>query len=240
MAITLTPGTAAQSTTSVTTLSVPLPASLASGDWLLLVGTSNASGGGFSATPAGWTEVLPNTDSVNGYTSLHGAVWSRKWVSGDTDPSMTFASGRAAGICIRVVGADPATLIDVAAQVTQGVGATQATVSCPSLDPVISGAALVFVAYARSASGGSANYLTFSVPAGMTDVGYAHGADTTTTNSNEQVFLEDGATGATGVRTSTLSGAATGSFGVSFLLRPPVPVPEMARNSSAMSAMKGH
>jgi hypothetical protein len=220
MAVTLTPGTAVQSTTSVTTLTPTLPSGLVSGDYVLVVATSNASGGGFTGISAGWTAVLASTDSVNGSTSLHGAIWVRKWVNGDTSPVLTFASGRAGAICIRVNGADPTTFLNVAASVTQGTGTTQTTVSAPTLTPTAAGIALVTTMFARSATGNT--FITFTTPAGMTTTGYARGNDTTTTNSALSAFYDNSETSgvATGVRTSTLSTTATGSFGAAFLINP--------------------
>src|SRR3954470_9157648 len=220
MAVTLTPGTAVQSTTSVTTLTPTLPSGLVSGDYVLVVATSNASGGGFTGISAGWTAVLASTDSVNGSTSLHGAIWVRKWVNGDTSPVLTFASGRAGAICIRVNGADPTTFLNVAASVTQGAGTTQTTVSAPTLTPTATGSALVVAMFARSATGNT--FITFTTPASMTTTGYARGNDTTTTNSATAAFYDTSETSgvATGVRTSTPSTTATGSFGAAFLVNP--------------------
>lgn len=218
--IALTPGTPAQSTTTETTITPALPAGLVDGDWVLVVGTSNASGGGFTGISSGWEVVLANTDSVNGATSLHGAAWARKWVSGDTAPVLTFTSGRAAAVCIRVQNADPTTFLDVAASVTQAPGSTQESVDAPTLTPVTTGAALVALMFARSSL--TNTFRTFTTPPGMTTAGYCHGNDTTTTNSNEAIFYDssESAGVATGIRTSALSGTATGAFGASFLIKP--------------------
>src|SRR5215217_2538898 len=130
-------GTPAESTVSVTSItpSITFSSGLVDGDWILLICASNSSGGGFTAIPTGYQALVANIDTILGSTSGHHAIFYRKWISGDTDPTITFASGRVGVLPVRVRGADPTDLTGVGPAITHGP-ATTTTVEAPTLTPV--------------------------------------------------------------------------------------------------------
>lgn len=216
MAITLTAGTSTESTGSVTATAVTLPTGLAAGDYTIIVVSMNGSSGVIT-TPSGWTNILASTNSVNGSTSDALAIFYRKWVSGDTNPSVTTTSGRVAATPIRVQGADPSTFVDTVATVTQEAsGAT--TLTAPSITPTST--MLVSVFNGRNAING--NFLTpfNSLSASMTKVAEASGKATGATNAGHCVGAETVTAGvATGTRQVNPAVATTGGMSVSFALK---------------------
>lgn len=223
MALTLTAGTPAQSTSSVTTQTVNLDPATVDGDWTIVLTTLNSSSTGNVLTgPTGWDTVLASTDTVNGSTSAHIGIWAKKYVAGDpTTATVTCpnASGRIATLPVRVQGADATTLLDVVPVVTQANANTTAPVA-PSITPATTGAALVSVFMARSGSTGV--FIDFTTPTGMSLVGSAHGNMTSSTNSCETVFAQTGLTAgtATGTRSSTASSTTSGALALSFAIKP--------------------
>ena len=215
MAITYTAGTVSESTGSVTSTTVTLPAGLAAGDYSIIVIALNATNGNIT-TPAGWTDIVPDTNGTAS-TSFAMAIFYRKWVSGDSNPSIATTSGRTAAVAIKVSGADPTTFIDVqAASVTQaGSGAT--TVTAPTITPTSTDA--VFVWGGRSPTNG--NILTpwgnlsagvtktsegSAQAASQTNAGFCIGTATVTANT------------ATGTKTADPNVSTTGAWGFSFSL----------------------
>lgn len=228
MAITFTAGTSVESTASVASTTVTLPAGLADGDYTIIVVSLNASTGTIT-TPSGWTDILPTTNSVNGSTSDALAIFYRKWVSGDTDPVVATKSGRVAMTPIKVSGADATTFVDVAATVTQAAsGAT--TIEAPSITPAST--TLVCVFNGRDANNG--DFLTpfSSLSASMTEIAEASGKATTATNAGHCIAFEVVTAGAaTGTRQVNPSQATTGAMGVSFSLN------EAAAGGSSQTAI---
>src|SRR6266496_3467293 len=130
MSLTFTAGTPFEATASVTSGVVTLPAGLADGDYTILMCSLNATTGTITP-PAGWTAILASTNATLSTSDVH-AIYYRKWVSGDGDPTVTCTNGRLAVLPIRVQGADGTTFIEVAASVTQqGVAGT--TIVAPSV-----------------------------------------------------------------------------------------------------------
>ena len=216
MAITFTAGTSVESTGSVTSTTVTLPAGLAAGDYTIIVASLNASSGVIT-TPAGWTNILASTNSVNGSTSDALAIFYRKWVSGDTNPAITTSNGRFAATPIRVQGADATTFVDVAATVTQAAaGAT--TLTAPTITPTSGW--LVCVFNGRNQTNGV--FLTpFTGLSGtMTAIAEASGKATAQTNAGHLVAFEAVTpSSATGTRQANPAVATTGAMGVSFSLK---------------------
>lgn len=215
MALTFTAGTAAESTASVTSTTVTLPSGLATGDYTIIAFSLNATSGVIT-TPAGWTNILASTNSVNGSTSYAMAIFYRKWQSGDGNPAVTTTSGRTGAIAIRVQGADGTTFVNTAASVTQAAsGAT--TLTAPTITP--SSGWLVCAFGGRNATNGV--FLTpFTGLSGtMTATGSASGKSTTQTNGGHLVAYEAVTpNSATGTRQANPNAATTGAFGVSFAL----------------------
>lgn len=215
MAITFTAGTSVESTASVTSTTVTLPAGLAAGDYTIIVVSLNVSSGSITF-PAGWTEILPTTASVNGSTADKLAIAYRKWVSGDTDPVITTASGRVAMTPIKVSGADGTTFVDTAATVSQMPSPT-ATVTAPSITPASD--TLVCVLNGRDATNGAFQTPYTNLSASMTKIAEASGKAATQTNAGHCIAYEVVTAGAaTGTRSADPAQPAEGSMGVSFSL----------------------
>lgn len=215
MAITFTAGTSVESTASVTSTTVTLPAGLADGDYTIIVASLNASTG-FITTPSGWTDILPYTNSANGSTSDTLAIFYRKWVSGDTDPVVATKSGRVAMTPIKVSGADPTTFVDVAGTVTQAAsGAT--TIVAPSITPAST--SLVCVFNGRHVSSGVYLDPWTNLSADLTKIAEANGRASTATNAGHCIANATvAASVATGTRQADPANATTGAMGVSFSL----------------------
>lgn len=225
MALSFTAGTPAQSTGSVTSINVTLPAGLVDGDYTILVCCSNSSSGGLNL-PSGWTAILANTNTANGSTAGHHAIFYRKWVSGDPSTvAVTLTSGRVGVLPVKVSGADPSTFVEVAASVTQAAsGATAITA------PTKTSTASTVMCYTLLARSSNGTIITLSPNAGDTEVGEAGGASSQSQcfNSLNLHTITPGV--ASGTRTGTASSGTTGAMGVSFVLKesaagPPQQVP---------------
>jgi hypothetical protein len=214
MALSFTAGTPYQATASVTTAVVTLPAGLAAGDYTLLVCMLNATTGVITP-PAGWTAVLASTQSTFNTSYAH-AIYYRKWVSGDTDPTVTCTSGRLAVLPVRVVGADATTFIEVAAAVTQQAAAGT-TIVAPTITSTAS-TLMCCVFGGRSATNGI--FPTWTPPGGTTEVGEAGGQAAAATNASGSFNTSAVTPGvASGTRTGTSTQTITGGMGVSFVIK---------------------
>jgi hypothetical protein len=215
MAIAFTAGTSVESTASQSSTTVTLPSGLASGDYTIIFISVNATNANIT-TPAGWTDILPDTNSVNGSTSMAHAIFYRKWVSGDTDPSISHSNGRVAATPVKVTGADPSTFVNNAATVTQAAsGAT--TIVAPTITP--SSTALVVSFAGRHATNGVFLSPWGSLSAGLTKIAEANGKATNATNAGHCIAYEIvSANTATGTRQANPANATTGAFGTSFAL----------------------
>lgn len=212
MAVTLTAGTPFQATASVTSGVVNLPSGLATGDYTLLFCALNATSGVITA-PAGWTEPFPSAQSTAS-TSHAMAIYSRLWQSGDTDPTVTCTSGRLAVLPVKVSNANTSNPIEgTVGSTTQGAATT--SVDAPS-QTATSSLLLLTAHSGRSATSGV--FITWTPPAGMTEVGEAGGQAAAATNASIEVCSLIIGAGATGSQTATASSTATGSRGVSMLL----------------------
>lgn len=215
MAIAFIAGTAVESTASVASTTVTLPTGLVAGDYTIISVSVNATSATIT-TPAGWTNILASTASVNGSTSMAHAIFYRKWVTGDANPAITHTSGRACATPVRVTGADPTTFVNTAAVVTQAAsGAT--TVVAPTITPT----STVMVCSFAGRNGTNGVFLTpwGSLTAGMTKVIEASGKSTTATNAGHCFATHTVTSGAaTGTRQANPNAATTGAFGVSFAL----------------------
>lgn len=214
---TTTVGTPYQSTTSVTTATVTLPTGLVAGDATYLFCTLNSSSGVITG-PAGWTTVQASTNSSSATSTSHVvAIFSKFWVSGDTNPVVTCTSGRFAILPVKVSNTDVTTPIEAAVGYTTQTSAT-AAVDAPS-QTATNSRLLVTMHSGRSALNGT--FITWTPPTGMTELGEAVSSEATSTNPSLEVnSLVLGASGATGAKTATASATATGSAGVSLLPNP--------------------
>src|SRR5690349_3549909 len=216
MAIAFTAGTSVESTASQSSTTVTLPSGLASGDYTMIFISVNATSASIT-TPAGWTALLASTNSVNGSTSMAHAIFYRKWVSGDTDPTISHTNGRVAATPVKVTGADPAAFVDNAATVTQAAsGAT--TIVAPTITPTTR--VLMSVFTGRRASNGAFLTPFANLSAGMTQIAEANDKATGATNASHMIAYEIlTANSATGTRQADAADATTGAFGVSFSLK---------------------
>lgn len=79
-------------------LTPALPAGIAAGDLLLLFASIRNSGAGTVNTPAGWTQI--NTNAAG-----NQRLYARRYVVGDTAPTVTFTGGAAGADTIAITGA---------------------------------------------------------------------------------------------------------------------------------------
>jgi hypothetical protein len=219
--VTATAGTPFEATASVTSAAVTLPAGLVAGDYTILIASANGTTPVITP-PAGWVALFPSTQSTAS-TSHAAAVYYRRWVTGDPDPTVTTTSARLAVLPVRVQGADPATFLDTAVASTSGAAST--AITAPGQTPATTGQ-LFMVAAGRLGSSGTV--LTLTAPPGMTEVGEADSRSTTQSNASAALYVEAVTIGAdTGTRTATASSSSTGSRGISFVLKgAPTAVPD--------------
>lgn len=217
MAIAFTAGTSVEGTGSATSTTVSLPAGMADGDYTIVFISVNASSANITTpTAAGWTAILPDTNSANGSTSMAHAIFYRKWVSGDGDLVISHSSGRACATPVKVSGADGTTFVDTAASVTQAAsGAT--TIVAPTITPTST--ALVCVFTGRDANNGDVLDPWTNLSSGLTKIAEANGRAATQTNAGHCIAYEIvTADSATGTRQADAAQPTTGAFGVSFAL----------------------
>lgn len=203
--------------TASTSLTPAIPAGMVEGDYVLLFCALNV-GGGVITPPIDYLTLLDPTDTLNGSTSAHGAVFYKKWVPGDADPTVTFTSGRAGVLPCRLTGADVTDLVSLAPVVAQSANAAT-TVDAPSVTPPTTGL-LVTVHLARSGVNGVST--TWTAPAGMTEIGEVFASTSTSTNCSMVVSTAQVSTPgvATGIKTATPAPTTTnGAFGVSMVLK---------------------
>jgi hypothetical protein len=188
---------------------------LADGDHTIIFISVNASSANIT-TPTGWTAILADTNSVNGSTSMAHAIFYRRWISGDTNPTISHSSGRVAATPVKVSGADTGAFVDVNGIVTQAAsGAT--TITAPTITPTAT--VLVCSWAGRDANNGDVLDPWTSLTAGMTKIAEANGRATTQTNAGHCIAWDEVVSGnATGTKQATAAQATTGAFGVSFAL----------------------
>lgn len=226
MAITLPPSVATAATaTPAQSLVIGKPAGLATGDLLTLM-VARAADDNTSVTVTwscpGFTVlagVSPGAASARGATVLYKFVTDAGTEPADYTVTATPSNGAVqlnlAGGAAAWTGVDPATPFDVAAA---SQSATSQSVTAPSLTTVTENAVLLFFGRARRA-------VTFTPDASMTeafDVA-ASGGDVTNLIAAELAYQQLGAPGATGTRTSVISGGINReNTGVALALRPAV------------------
>lgn len=214
MAIVLTAGTSVESTGSVTSSSVALPAMIA-GDAVLLVVSLNASAGTID-TPTGWSTILGSTDSLNGSTSDHLAVFYDVYTPGDpTSVTVTNTSGRVAITPIRVRGGNTGSLPDVVGSIVQlADGAT--TLTAPAITPTST--CVLWILNGRSPTAG--NFLTPFSTVSATEVAEASGKSTTQTNAGHVIIANVAATAgsSSGTASADPANATSGAMAFTFSL----------------------
>jgi hypothetical protein len=220
VSLTFTAGTPFEATGSVTSGLVTLPAGLAAGDYTLLVCSLNATTGTITP-PAGWTAVLASTNATLSTSDVH-AIYFRKWVSGDGNPTVTCTNGRLAVLPVRVQGADPTTFVEVAAALTQQ-GSAGTTITAPGATSVAS-STVCSTFNGRCATNNL--IIAWSPPGGTTEVGEADSRSVATqTNAGASFNTTPVTPGvASGTVTGTASQTITGGMGVSFVIKEAVVV----------------
>jgi len=215
MAISFTAGTSVEGTGSASSTVVTLPSGLADGDYTIIFISVNASSANIT-TPSGWTNILADTNTLNGSTSAAHAIFYRKWQSGDGNVTVSHSSGRAAATPVKVSGADGTSFVDTTGSVTQAAsGAT--TVVAPSITP--GSTVLVCSFFGRDANNGDVLDPWSNLSAGLTKIAEANGRAASQTNAGHCIAYEIvTASSATGTRQANPVQATTGAFGVSFAL----------------------
>lgn len=212
--LTFTAGTAIETTASVTSTEVPLPSGLEDGDYTIIIFALNVSSGSIT-TPSGWTDILASTATVNGSAACKIAVFYRKWVSGDGNPTVTTNSGRTGAVGIRVQGADQTTFVDQTSSVSQ-MASGVTTITAPTLTPTSEWLCCVM-------GGRRAESNVFVTPftnltSGLTMGGEACGKSTATNAGVMLGYEQVTADVATGTRSADAAGATTGALAFSFSL----------------------
>lgn len=222
-------GASAAGNTTGTTLVIPAPAGVASGDVLLAaVGVRGSPG---ITPPSGWT--LARSDQV-GFTVKQSVYWK---VAGSAEPAsytFTFGSSQgASGTIVAYTGVDTSAPVDVAGGQT---GDGTAPPTAPSVTTTTANDRLVAFFGLAAATG-------IGAPAGMTERAEASttaGTYRTTTEAADQAL---GAAGATGSRVASTSSTAS-SIGQVVALRPaegapPPPPPPPPPGNTAPTATAG-
>jgi hypothetical protein len=216
VALTFTAGTPVESTGSVTSSTVTLPAGVGAGDYTIIIVALNASSGSIS-TPSGWTNILASTATVNGSTAGKFAVFYRKWQSGDGSVAVTTTSGRVGAVAIRVQGADQTTFVDTTSSVSQ-LASSITVHTAPTLTPTTTNFMCIFGG--RNATNGVFMTPWGSLQSGLTKIAETSGKSTSQTNAGILLTYESvTANSATGTRTASSPATATGSLAFSFSLK---------------------
>ncbi len=192
---------------STTTLTVAAPAGAQAGDVLVAslgFGKTGAASQPTLTTPSGWTLVSRTSHSTDGTL----AVFTHTFAAGETSYSWTTNVTVGGAIFVAAFGnVNTTTPIDVSGGVP--ITTASATLATPSLTTTAAGDQLVagYFAYDGGASG-----ITWTPPAGMTEIGDATNGSS---RSGELDTVAQAAAGATGQKTATAS--AKQDYGVAAL-----------------------
>ncbi len=223
-------GLPAMSTASETTHVVPLPSQPAAwlpGDLCLIPATSRASGGGFGTTPTGWTPVVATFDALSSASS-HMVCYGRILQAGDTDPTLTFTSGRMAAQSVAVRDHGLSGIGDLTGAVvafTTGAGSAQAGIDAPSVTPPDASSLLLTFHGAGHPTTSAVYWVT--APPGESEVAdLCTQVDGSTNSGVEVCSLSLTSAAATGTQTATATASVNG-MGVAVAVKsqaaPPAP-----------------
>jgi hypothetical protein len=177
-----------------TSIVLPRPATLASGD-LLLASVVMRGSSTFTA-PAGWTLIR---NDLNGTNLRHATWWRIATASEPTSWTWTFSAGRLAAGAVHVYGGVAATPIDVS---SGSVNASSTSLTATSVTTTAANDLLVaFFSMTTNAS--------VTPPAGMTERGEQTGSAPSRTTVIEGSDQALGGAGPTGNRAATASTAQT-------------------------------
>jgi hypothetical protein len=194
--------TATQTSTSGTTITVPLPTGWQAGD-VVYIGVIALGTTASVTTPAGWSAVVASF-RPSGNTNTAMAVFRRVMVGGDTAPAITTTAGISAGVSVAVQNADTVTPEDVSAATDVNATPTFPNVNAPSVSTVSANALLL--TFHGERNGTLSSTISFTAPSGMTEVTESETAVASQFNPGVEVnSLALGAAGATGAKTATVS-----------------------------------
>src|SRR6266568_30213 len=215
--------TYASAATEAATSGLTLPAGWQPGD-VIYIGCELTAATGSITTPSGWANSVPQFVSAVGSTptSGHAAVFRRVMVSGDTDPVISFTSGRFAAAMVAVQGADNTTPEDVTPASDDNTGVTAPSVRAPSLTPVTPGCLLItFHAVRNLTSGVLTAFTPDASETEQADAGTSVAAVSEAAVEAATLALTD--TSATGTKTATATGSNVTSLnmmGAAIAVRP--------------------
>lgn len=150
-----------------TSATVPLPSGWQANDLCYLGWVLLSSSPVFGPAPAGWSDFVPPFNNMQNSNVLCGCL-RRVLQAGDTAPVLPFTSGRFAAISVAVTGYSTANPEDTAPQTDNGVIDTFPDVRIPTITSVTKNALMLGFAATRNST--SANAITWTPPAGMTEV----------------------------------------------------------------------
>ena len=186
-----------------TSLNPALPAGIAAGDLLLLVASIRNSGTGTVNTPAGWTDMV---------TFANVKVMGRRYLTGDTAPTVTFTGGAAGASTTAVVWAIRNAELVPATQTSQ-FNASAQNVAYPALTSGGSGDRLsVLIGWKQ------AQPSTWTTPGGMVAVTSVN--NTQGSGDSLAVFLAAYPTAVPSGTVTVTGGAAAISRALLFALAP--------------------
>lgn len=198
-------GTAAG--TGLTTISVPLPPAWATGNALLVAATSRSTASGFGADPSGWTALVASFDSI-AFPGTHMALYGKIAGASESDPTLTFGTGRVAAVSVAVKDHGLAAITDLVRAWDNTSGASTSIVA-PSVTPP--DAASLLLCFFGGGDGTTANLtITVAPPGSMTEV-----ADVASTDAGASDTVVEAAyevltsAAATGTRTATATTGPT-------------------------------
>ena len=126
-------GTVQLSVASETSKVIPLPAGWVVGDLCLIPASVRSSTGTFGSAPVGWVAVLGPLNASSNAASRH-VLYGRILQSGDTDPTVTFTSGRIAAQSVSIANHGLNTIGDLVAG-SASSATTSTSIPQPDITP---------------------------------------------------------------------------------------------------------
>ena len=205
MAVTVrSTSTYASAATEAATSGLTLPAGWQPGD-VVYIGWELTATTGTVTTPGGWTAVVAGFAAA-GVTNAHSGVLRRVMQTGDTDPVISFTSGRFAAALAALQGADNVTPEDVTPTTDDNTGVTTPSVRAPSITPVTDNCLLLTFHAVRNGTNGVST--AFTPDASETEQADTSSAVAAISNAAiEAATLALGTAAATGTKTATATGS---------------------------------
>lgn len=208
-------GTPFIASASVTSGSISLASmSPQAGDIIVLFVSVTASSGTITGPGGVWNVGAAGFHATSSTSHTHAMFW-RAWQSGDTDPTVTCASGRLLIVPIRLRGVNTSTPFEGGVTTNAGGASAATTIAAPSVTPTNSRFLLIDYAGRIASAGASATY----TPQGnTTEISDRSTAVAAASNQSQEVVtrvLADAS--ATGTETTTATQTVDGTSIVTLL-----------------------